>query len=757
MNYCPHCHQASEGVFCPKCGQRLTQQEDNTSLPPGTVLSGTLYTYRLEQVLGQGGFGITYSAVNQERGERVAVKEYFPVRCALRTPEHTVIPKPGYEEEMKSGLDSFSGEARMLASLGNFPSVVRVMDHFQGMGTAFLVMEYLEGKPLHQKAAEMGGRIPARELLPKLPPFLRDLAAIHQLGVLHRDITPDNIMWMPDGTLKLLDFGSARSLEGNRSMTVLLKQGFAPVEQYLTSGQGSYTDVYALCATLYYVLTGVMPPSAMNRLENDELQPLASFGVDLTEDQEKAIYHGMTVQPKQRTQTVEELAQELGLVAQPQPESEPRFPDQTAQIPSQPRQQSQKRSHPRMKWGIIGVAGGLVVVLVVLAAVLLGGRDSKPTASRYTSPPSRTKAPATSTSAPEVKVDEEGYEYMVTDDAVTLVGFSGEVPSTGFMSMPDKVEGKEITAIGEEAFAGLDGVEDVALPIYLDTLETGAFRDCKDLREVTVYSDLTQVGEDCFDGCTALQAALVRDEDDLDGLLPTGCVQYLLDMDTGAGSLILLEVTDDGAVYGGTDQDTYVLLDVPSHVKKLTVPDTLGSWPVSYIHQDALDDASNLKEMDLGDNIAFPLELLEEFLNVESVWVSDGSFTQSWVYSCLAAWTIDGERGSGEPDCGPVREVVEAAMVRAEELAESYEHTRPNGDTWGSALDEADVSWDYGREVIKSVDKNSDHSAIMTELTEISKDFVEPSENHKGKYYTDLGCGVYYGDMIYLVFLGVIP
>ena len=336
MNYCPHCHQSSDGAFCPQCGQRLIPQEDNLSLPPGTLLRGTLYTYRLEQVLGQGGFGITYSAVNQERGERVAVKEYFPTRCALRTSEHSVIPKPGYEEELQSGLENFSGEARMLATLGNFPSVVRVMDHFQGMGTAYLVMEYLDGKPLHQKAAEMGGRIPAQELLPKLPPLLRDLAAIHRLGVLHRDITPDNIMWMPDGTLKLLDFGSARTMGGNKSMTVMLKLGFAPVEQYLTHGQGPYTDVYAMCATLYYLLTGVQPVDAVDRLEEDRLRSPIELGAALTPEENAALLHGMEIQPKRRTQTAEALAAEL-FPAAPVPMAAPApAPVQTSKVPAAP-------------------------------------------------------------------------------------------------------------------------------------------------------------------------------------------------------------------------------------------------------------------------------------------------------------------------------------------------------------------------------------------------------------------------------------
>lgn len=286
-------------------------EEPELQLPVGTVLSGPLHTYRLDRVLGQGGFGITYAAFSLEQNQTVAVKEYFPVRCSLRNPDQSVAPKPGREEEYQSGLDNFSQEARMLASLGNFPSVVRVLDCFQAYGTSYLVMEYLEGLPLHQKAAQLGGRIPPEQLFPKLPALLRDLEAIHRLGVLHRDITPDNIMWMPDGTLKLLDFGSARTMGGNKSMTVMLKLGFAPVEQYLTHGQGPYTDVYALCATLYYLLTGVRPMDAIDRLEEDRLPPPMELGAALTPEENAALLHGMEIQPKRRTQTAGELAAEL--------------------------------------------------------------------------------------------------------------------------------------------------------------------------------------------------------------------------------------------------------------------------------------------------------------------------------------------------------------------------------------------------------------------------------------------------------------
>ncbi|MCD8146722.1 MAG: serine/threonine protein kinase [Clostridiales bacterium] len=302
-------------------------------LAPGTLLTGTLYTYRLVRVLGQGGFGITYEAEEVNHHQRLALKEYFPMWAAVRTDDQQVTPKPYQEADYQKGLDRFSGEARMLASFDPLPSVVQVKDCFQSNGTAYLVMEYLDGVPLHEKAKQMGGRIPPSELLPKLPPLLRDLEELHQAGVLHRDIAPDNIMWMPDGTLKLLDFGSARRMEGNQELTVITKPRFAPVEQYTTRGQGPYTDVYAMCATIYFLLTGKVPPQSTERLEEDPLQPPTALGVALTPLEEAALLHGLAVQPKDRIQSMYDLLREMRLEdprpTQHTPPTPPTPPDPT--------------------------------------------------------------------------------------------------------------------------------------------------------------------------------------------------------------------------------------------------------------------------------------------------------------------------------------------------------------------------------------------------------------------------------------------
>ena len=295
------------------------REEFGAALAPGVRLEGARGEYELVRVLGQGGFGITYAAVRTYDGVPAAIKEYYPSHCAERSGE-LVRAHPGWEEDYARRLERFTEEGRTLLALNSVASVVRALDAFEMNGTAYLVMEYLDGVPLFKKAESLGGRIPPELLLPAMRPLIRDLDTIHALGLLHRDIAPDNIMWMPDGTLKLIDFGSARTISSQKK-TVLLKPGFAPVEQYLSDGreQGPWTDIYSLCATIYYLLSGVYPPASQERLmqagssgqAEGELESLIKLGVALTPEEDAAISHGMAVQPRQRTRSAMELEREL--------------------------------------------------------------------------------------------------------------------------------------------------------------------------------------------------------------------------------------------------------------------------------------------------------------------------------------------------------------------------------------------------------------------------------------------------------------
>lgn len=308
-SYCPYCMSMLRGEgACPVC--RKDSEEYCPSvhhLPPGTLLQGR---YRIGRVLGEGGFGITYLGLDENLRRLVAVKEYFPTSFVLRENSvslgvtcYTSQGKELYER----GRDQFLQEARTMARLDRIPQIVHVLDFFPANNTAYLVMEFLEGETLKELVARQGP-IPALALLELMRPVVRGMDTMHRAGVLHRDISPDNLMVLKGEDVKLMDFGCARELEGGHTLTVVLKHGFAPLEQYTGRGQGPWSDVYSLCATLYYCLTGTVPPRSIERGgETDELLPPTQLGAGLTPVQEQALLKGLAVRVKDRWQSAAEL------------------------------------------------------------------------------------------------------------------------------------------------------------------------------------------------------------------------------------------------------------------------------------------------------------------------------------------------------------------------------------------------------------------------------------------------------------------
>lgn len=307
--FCTYCMSpVAPGESCPVCG--LTEGSYTPSphhLPPGTVL---MDRYLVGRVLGEGGFGITYIGCDLRLELKVAIKEYFPTdrvsrhaATSLAVSQYTGAAARSYEK----GKERFLYEARTMARMDKQPQIVSVRDFFEANNTAYIVMEYVEGTNFKDLVAQKGGRIPAGELLYLMEPLFSALSTMHSLGLIHRDISPDNLM-LEKGAVRLLDFGCAReSATGTETMTIALKHGYAPIEQYQNKGQGPWTDVYALSATIYYCLTGKAPPQALDRLCEDELILPRKLGVDLSEKQERALLYGMGVRPRRRFQSVEEL------------------------------------------------------------------------------------------------------------------------------------------------------------------------------------------------------------------------------------------------------------------------------------------------------------------------------------------------------------------------------------------------------------------------------------------------------------------
>jgi serine/threonine protein kinase len=246
--------------------------EAASALPRGYAL----HEYRIDSVLGAGGFGLTYLATDSNLNLKVALKEYLPGEFAVRGEDSTVQPKSGNAtDSFQWGLQRFMDEARTLASFRH-PNIVRVMRFFEANQTGYMVMEFVEGKPLSDWIL---ARRPVSQatLLAMAGALLDGLEVIHRSGYLHRDIKPANIFIRGDGSPVLLDFGSARQLTGGKQeLTAVVSPGYAPLEQYHAHGkQGAWSDLYAFGGVLYWMLTGNKPVEAAARVRQDILAPAA--------------------------------------------------------------------------------------------------------------------------------------------------------------------------------------------------------------------------------------------------------------------------------------------------------------------------------------------------------------------------------------------------------------------------------------------------------------------------------------------------
>ena len=299
---------------CPYCGFDAQKYEKNTRwLPLQHILDGK---YLLGKVIGEGGFGITYIGWDLNMEVRVAIKEYFPVGLASRelsdSSRYTISALTGEKQNYyRHGLQKFTEEARSLAKFYQLDGIVSVKDFFYENETAYMVMEYVDGVTMKEYLNAHGGRLAAAEALQFLEPVIRSLEVIHREQIIHRDISPDNLMITREGHIKLIDFGAARMSckDENHTFTIILKHGYAPPEQYQTKGnQGPWTDIYALCATLYRIITGVLPPNAMDRIVKDELKSFEQMGCKVPSGlSDTVIKYGMALQISQRCQSVEAL------------------------------------------------------------------------------------------------------------------------------------------------------------------------------------------------------------------------------------------------------------------------------------------------------------------------------------------------------------------------------------------------------------------------------------------------------------------
>lgn len=317
---CTRCMKPTEKTVCPVCGGKTENaQRIRDALPPQTILHGK---YLLGAALGGGGFGTTYRALRLEsidpvRGEMVAVKEYFPHSIAARSDDGRVVPQRNDAKIFADWRDKFVTEYNMLLEASHCPSVVQVLDLFEELGTAYLVMSYVDGETLAHRVHERGA-IPPEELMRMMKPFIENLQTLHEEKIIHRDIKPANIILKGGDTPILLDFGSARPNNPELRKTVLISKGYAPLEQYTPNGhQGCWTDVYGLCATMYYALTGQDPADALERkyaLQNgqsDPLVPISKLCPKLKRQWADALMAGLSLDFTERPSSFGELEKAL--------------------------------------------------------------------------------------------------------------------------------------------------------------------------------------------------------------------------------------------------------------------------------------------------------------------------------------------------------------------------------------------------------------------------------------------------------------
>ena len=341
MAYCPFCMNEIEGSEekCPSCGKALKDyQQAPHTLARGVMLNNR---YLVGGVIGEGGFGITYIGLDTLLQVRVAIKEFFPNGMVNRnntvSNEVLSVSTESARELFSKSRENFLREARTLAKFTNEPGIVSVRDFFEENKTVYIVMEYLEGITLKSYLSQVGTMSPNNTVCLLMPVF-NSLGRIHEKKLIHRDISPDNIMLCGE-SIKLLDFGAAREFADERSLSVMLKHGYAPMEQYRRHGtQGAWTDVYAICATMYKCVTGQIPPDAPDRVFEDTLKTPTELGADSIPEFDKVLMHGLAIKPEDRIQSIGELIAELDSVpgidiGAPSPAEEAPAP---AAPPSQP-------------------------------------------------------------------------------------------------------------------------------------------------------------------------------------------------------------------------------------------------------------------------------------------------------------------------------------------------------------------------------------------------------------------------------------
>ena len=386
MKRCIRCMQMTDETVCPHCGWPQSGENSLHQLPVGTVLRER---YQIGRVLGQGGFGITYLAWDLLMNEQVAVKEFFPGGVVFRRSSASTTVECVTEEAIPHydySKERFLREAQALVKFKDIPEVVDILDFMNENNTTYIVMEYVRGVDLAKYIQRKSGKLSVEETFRILKPVMEALAKVHKGGIVHRDISPDNIILDPVGGAKLLDFGAVRAVENpdvdkglNKSTEAILKQGFAPLEQYNSRGSlGPWTDEYAMCATIWYCLTGTIPVEASIRM-TEGIDPDWSTIPGLPEHQRRALEKGFSSRARDRFESMDALLEALfpeaekaaPPVALPKTDV-PKKAETQKKAVNQPNEQKPKGKKKPL---IFAMAAAAVLLILIAAVVLLPGKQ----------------------------------------------------------------------------------------------------------------------------------------------------------------------------------------------------------------------------------------------------------------------------------------------------------------------------------------------------------------------------------------------
>lgn len=361
-NLCPGCmkEKNSASEICPYCGFDSAKYTPKVhELQPWTILKGR---YLLGKVLGSGGFGITYIAMDLIEERTVAIKELFVSGLVKREKNSVILmdPSSNAKDYYRECSNRFQQEAYIMEKLKENQGIVDVYDYFRENGTGYIVMEFLEGMDLLDYLRAHGGKISMEDTFSLLRQIMIVIRRMHMEGFYHRDLSPDNIRCMANGQMKIMDLGGAKdNSKSYKSSIVLVKHGYAPPEQYSSNYKiGPWMDVYAMGATIYRCITGKVPVSSMERLQSQPLVPPRKLGANISPEAEKVLMKSLELETDKRYQDLSQFYHALKKIYVKEPISEP-----TPPVPPW-----RNENLPENWWIVLGVAGWIILILIILSS-----------------------------------------------------------------------------------------------------------------------------------------------------------------------------------------------------------------------------------------------------------------------------------------------------------------------------------------------------------------------------------------------------